>query len=107
MDIYFNWQMEILPLVISFTIYPLNRHHEIRGDRITEPALAFVGRLPLVGRRGWDLFLGGGATHMAYGGSQARGWIRAVSAGPHHSHSNARSDLHLQPTPQFMTTPNP
>ena len=31
---------------------------------------------------------------MAYGGSQARGL--------HHSHSNKGSELHLQPTPQFI-----
>ena len=35
------------------------------------------------------------AIPMAYGGSQARGLIRAVAAGLHHSHSNARSELHL------------
>ena len=31
---------------------------------------------------------------MAYGGSQARGWIGAVAAGLHHG--NAGSELHLQ-----------
>ena len=30
---------------------------------------------------------------MAYGGSQARGRIRAAAASLHHSHSNARSEL--------------
>ena len=34
----------------------------------------------------------------AYGGFQARGWIRAVAASLHHCHSKARSELHLQPT---------
>ena len=34
---------------------------------------------------------------MAYGGFQARGGIRAVDAGLHHSHNNGRSELHLQP----------
>ena len=29
------------------------------------------------------------ATPTAYGGSQARGWIRVVAASLHHSHSNA------------------
>jgi len=38
---------------------------------------------------------------MAYGGSQARDRIGAVTAGLHHSHSNARSELHLGPTPQL------
>ena len=32
------------------------------------------------------------ATPEAYGGSQARGPIRATAAGLHHSHSNARSE---------------
>jgi len=30
-------------------------------------------------------------TPAAYGGSQARGGIRTVAAGLHHSHSNTRS----------------
>ena len=34
---------------------------------------------------------------MAYGNSQARGGIVAAAASLHHSHSNARSDLHLRP----------
>ena len=36
---------------------------------------------------------------MAHGGSQARGRIGAVAAGLRHSHSNAGSEPHLQPTP--------
>ena len=44
------------------------------------------------------LFGGGAAPEVAYGSSQPRGWIEAVAAGLHHSHSNARSkpvcDLH-------------
>ena len=32
--------------------------------------------------------------------SQARGSIRAAAASVHHSHRHARSELHLQPTPQ-------
>ena len=35
------------------------------------------------------------AVPVAYGGSQARGQIRAVAAGLHHSHSNVRSEPHL------------
>ena len=31
------------------------------------------------------------ATHVAYGGSQARNQIRATAAGLHHSHSHART----------------
>ena len=44
---------------------------------------------------------------MAYGGSQARGLIGATAAGLCHSHSHARSQLHLRPTPQLKTTPDP
>ena len=47
------------------------------------------------------------ATPMAYGGSQARGLIEAVAAGLHQSHSNTRSELCLQSTPQLMATPDP
>ena len=47
------------------------------------------------------------ATPAAYGGSQARGQIGAVAARVHHSHSNLRSQPHLPPTPQLMTTPDP
>ena len=42
------------------------------------------------------------ATPAAYGSSQASGQIRASVAGLHHSHSNAASELHLQPTPQLV-----
>ena len=47
------------------------------------------------------------AAPVAYGGSQARGLIRAVAAAIHHSHSNTGSKPHLRPTPQLMATPDP
>ena len=47
------------------------------------------------------------AAPVAYGGSQARGSIEAVATSLHHSHSNTRAELHLQPTPQIMATPDP
>ena len=40
----------------------------------------------------------------AYGGFQARGRIGAVAADLCHSHSNPRSELRLQPTPQLTAT---
>ena len=43
----------------------------------------------------------------AYGSSQARGRMEATAAGLLHSHSNIRSELHLQPTPQLTATPDP
>ena len=46
-------------------------------------------------------------TPVAYGSSQARGRMGATAAGLHHSHSNARSEPPLRPTPQLMATPDP
>ena len=43
----------------------------------------------------------------AYGSSQVRGQIRAVTASLYHSHSNARSKPWLRTTPQIMATPDP
>ena len=47
------------------------------------------------------------AAPVAYGGSQARGLIRAVAAGLCQRHSNSGSEPSLQPTPQLMATPDP
>ena len=52
------------------------------------------------------LFAFSGAAPMAYGGSQARGRIRAVAAVLHQSHSDAGSELHLRPTPQLLAMPD-
>ena len=43
----------------------------------------------------------------AYGNSQARGPIGAAAASLCHSHSNARSEPRLPPTPQLAATPDP
>ena len=43
----------------------------------------------------------------ASGGSQARDPVRAVDAGLCQSYSNARSEPHLQPTPQLTATLDP
>ena len=50
-------------------------------------------------------FLGPYLRHMEV--SQARSRIEAEAASLHHSHSNARSELHLQPIPQLMATLDP
>ena len=47
------------------------------------------------------------AAPAAYGRSQARGQIRAAAAGLHPSHSNAKYELCLRPTPQLMAMPDP
>ena len=41
---------------------------------------------------------------MAYTGSQARGLIGTEATGLRYSHSNARSELPLQPTSQLIAT---
>ena len=55
----------------------------------------------------FGLFAFSRAAPAAYRGSQARGPVGAVAAGPHQSHSSARSELHLRPTPQLMAVPDP
>ena len=51
------------------------------------------------------LFLLFRAVPVAYRSSQARSWNVATADG--HSHSHKGSELHLQPTPQLMATPDP
>ena len=47
------------------------------------------------------------AAPTAFGGSQAKGLIRATAASLHHCHSSARSKLCLQLTPQLTAMPDP
>ena len=47
------------------------------------------------------------ATPTTYGGSQARGQIGPIATSLHHSHSKARSEPRLWPTPQLMAMPDP
>ena len=47
------------------------------------------------------------AALAAYGGSQARGLIRAVAPSLCQSHSKAGSEPHLQPTPQLAAMQGP
>ena len=53
----------------------------------------------------WFLFFR--AAPAAYGILPARTGIGATAAGLYHSHSNARSEPHMQPTPQLMAMPDP
>ena len=53
------------------------------------------------------IFLFFRAPPLAYGGSQARGGIGTVAASLCHSHSNAKSEPHLSPTPQLMAMLDP
>ena len=47
------------------------------------------------------------AAHTAYGGSQARGLIRAIAAHLRQCHSNTGSEPRLGPTPQLMAMLDP
>ena len=47
------------------------------------------------------------ATPEAYGDSQARSQIQAITDGLRQSHSNAGSEPRLRPTPQLMAMPDP
>ena len=47
------------------------------------------------------------AAPAADGSSRASGQTGAAAAGLHHSHSNARSEQGLRPTPQLMATRDP
>ena len=47
------------------------------------------------------------AAPWAYGGSQAKGLIRATASSLHHIDSNEGSEPCLQPTPQLTATLNP
>ena len=47
------------------------------------------------------------AALMAYGSSQAKGWIRATAPGLHHSYSNMGSEPHLWPAPQLTAMLDP
>ena len=46
------------------------------------------------------------ATLVTNGGSQARSQIGAEATGLCHSHSNAESEPHLQPTPELTAMPD-
>ena len=45
--------------------------------------------------------------YTAYGGSQAGGSNQSTATGLRQSHSNARSEPRLRPTPQLMAMPDP
>ena len=56
----------------------------------------------------WVFFLSFSRTApAAHGDSQARGVITGVAAGLCQGHSNAGSELRLQPTLQLMAMPDP
>ena len=72
-------------------------------ETITEVSFSFVSRKAVASTLGGGLFR---AAPVAYGGSLATDGIGATATGLHHSHSNARSEPHLRPTPQVTATPD-
>ena len=54
----------------------------------------------------FGLFVFSRAAPMLYGGSQAKGPIRAVPASLHQSHSNVGSEPCLRPTPHLVAMPD-
>ena len=66
-------------------------------------------QLPQAPVRGPELFFSCfyRATPAAYGGSQARGQIRATAFSIHHSHSNVASKPSLRTTPQLTAVTDP
>ena len=62
-------------------------------------------KIPHINKHNTFLFFRAAPT--PYGGSQARGRIRATAAGLYYSHSNAGSKPRLEPTPRFTATLDP
>ena len=74
------------------------------SGRVAKEGLAEVVVLVFVVVLFLSFFRGASTAH---GGSQDRGQIGAVATSLCHSHSNARSEPHLQATPQCMVMPDP
>ena len=77
----------------------------VENKRVTGPLFNKLTVLAKASKKVNNFFLFFRAKPMAYGGSQARGPIRATAAGL--CHGNARSKPCLQPTPQLTATPDP
>ena len=97
-----------LDLCISFIFYNRNfvpfdqQSPHSHNPNLWPPPLCF---LFLRGQcSGFFFVLFSRAAPSAYGGSQARGRIRAVATSLHQSQSPARSEPRVCPTPQFMAT---
>ena len=89
------------------TVSHYQRHHHLTEDK-EEEAWWQCPDDGIQGQRGtWGFFGPFRAASAACGGSQARGRIRAVAAGLHHSHSNSGSEPSLRLTPQLTATPDP
>ena len=104
-----------------WSLKSLNTSSDVRSSACLFPPCAFHLYLTLVihikkssgenahefGRMNSFFFFLYRAAPVAYGGSQARGQIRAVAASLRHSHRNAGYEPHLQLTPQLMAMQDP
>ena len=76
----------------------------------SEPNRSYSGlHISVIKKKNFFFFFFGlfSATPAAHGDFQARGLIGAAAAGLSQSHSNARSELGLRPTPQLRATLDP
>ena len=95
-----GWNIKNVPIKHLFAVILANKLQlDAENQSIKLEALIFFSF--------FDLFAISRAALAAYGGSQARGLIRAVATGLRQSHSNAGSEPHLQPTPQLTAMPDP
>ena len=119
----------LYPILFSFVLYIIGFQHKVRWSfqyvregRLLDSYLlkysSFIVNYTSLLIHGYGcffvfcfvlfcLFAISRAAPMAYGGSQARGLIRAVATGLHHSHSNTGSKPRLWPTPQLTAMPEP
>ena len=96
----------------SYVLAIENSAAMIVGVHVSFSSIVLSGCMPSSGtvesyRNSLSLFFFRAAPMAAYGRSQVRGQIGAVTTGLHHSHSNVRSEPHLRPTPQLTETLDP
>jgi len=84
--------------IFSPRVLSMQQRHQVKSLKTTEN---YTHRKLL-----FCLFDFSRATPVAHGSSQARGLIGAVATSLCQSHSNAGSELHLQPTPQLTAMPD-
>ena len=99
LDLVMHWNFSRLSTfssIINWIILTICACPSIPGWQI-EPYLSFF----------FFFFAFSRAASTAYGGSQARGPVRAAAASLCQSHSNTGSKLRLRPAPQLRATPDP
>ena len=90
----YSWEFKFYKLCQTWCHQPFSKQHQLAAGSSNLNGFFFF----------FCLFR---AVTVTYGGSKARGVIRAVATGLRQSHNNVRSEPHLQPTPQLTATPDP